>query len=50
GGVGNTMVADFAASPLAIVTGLPIGLPEDTISLDFDGSDGELLHASGAVR
>ncbi|CAB5131204.1 hypothetical protein D3OALGB2SA_3642, partial [Olavius algarvensis associated proteobacterium Delta 3] len=33
GGVGNTMVADFAASPLAIVTGLPIGLPEDTISL-----------------
>ncbi|CAB5147038.1 Alkaline phosphatase (EC [Olavius algarvensis associated proteobacterium Delta 3] len=44
GGVGNTMVADFAASPLAIVTGLPIGLPEDTISLDFDGSDDELLH------
>ncbi|CAB5114909.1 hypothetical protein D3OALGB2SA_2618, partial [Olavius algarvensis associated proteobacterium Delta 3] len=33
-----------------MVTGLPIGLPEDTISLDFDGSDGELLHASGAVR
>jgi len=48
GGVGNTKVADFATSPLTIVTD-PTTDPDDTIRLEHDGNDGSLLEVKGDV-
>ena len=43
-GVANTMVADFSQAPLLVNTG-----PNSELALNFDGAQGSLLRASGAL-